>query len=1183
LAVCFCTPLFDLLFVRFASTSTIGLALPIEPPKAPNPDRDAAKAVSFRIEFGGSPMRSFRLHFAFLALSLLALALFAPTTTAPVAYAQTNTTGAISGVVTDPSGAVVPGAKVTVTNLASQEARVTSTGAGGDYHFSQLAPGRYSVTVTAASFEKSVKNVDLSAGIVVPADLALTIGQASQTIQVTGSEVPLLHTDDAQISTTFTEEQLQLLPNPGNDITFQAQTAPGSVMNTQSGYGNFSSFGLPGTSNTFTVNGGYYNDPYLNISNSGASNLALGANDVASVTVVSNAYNASFGGLGGAQVAEVSRAGTNKFHGNEAYWWNGRVMNANDFFNKQSTPVTPRSFDNVNQFAAAVGGPIKRDKTFFFVDYEGIYVVLPSRATIQAPDALYQSTVLANLTANGLGSETQTYQNIFNLYNKASGFSSGSETPVNPEQPCSPYCTWTFNGTAGNKTHEYQINSRIDQNLGTADHLFGHATVDKGVQATYTSLLNPLFDALSPQPSYDGQLSEQHTFSTAMSNQFLFSTNHYVAVFSNTNEAASEQIVPFSLIFADGNMAANGTGAWPGGLNIIWPQGRNVTGYQFQDDWSWTRSNHTLTVGWTMHRNDVTDFSPQEYTTSPEAYDTAAAWDSEAGAMVPGSFDEGYIDVWFQQFPTRPTQPVALYTMGWYVQDQWKPVSNLTLTYGIRMEHNSDPICRTSCFAHLSGDFSTVSTSTATAYNKLISSGLTQGMPSLQLLGYEPRVGFAYLPFGSGSKTTLRGGFGMFSDSFPGQVADLFMNNAPSNVGFNIYGPAFGGGNNPLAPAAAGSGASIAAASDKAFSSGFATGASFNSLSALPGFAPPSMATVPPKIKYATYEEWSFAVEHQLTQADSFSIMYVGNRSYHEPVQNPGVNAYNSGVPGFPELSSAPPNPNFSSVMYVSSTSEGNFNGLIASAQHRSGSLTVGVNYQWSHALDEISNGGFDGFSGNSVWPSDPFSVAKNYGNADYDIRQYVSGNYLYTPHFPGPKLLVDNWEVSGTVFHSTGLPFSVVDSGTAAGIGNYGWNGTSAPLFAQQTQALKETHCGGKGAAGVGIGTPCSFSADYTAATDFGQSARNQMFGPNYTDFDLGLSKGFAMPHWDAGKLSVGAQFFNLFNHYNFAQPGNNIASPATLGIETSGVNPPTSILGSFLGGDAAPRLIQLNAKFTF
>ena len=179
-------------------------------------------------------------------------------------------------------------------------------------------------------------------------------------------------------------------------------------------------------------------------------------------------------------------------------------------------------------------------------------------------------------------------------------------------------------------------------------------------------------------------------------------------------------------------------------------------------------------------------------------------------------------------------------------------------------------------------------------------------------------------------------------------------------------------------------------------------------------------------------------------------------------------------------------------------------------------------------------------------------------------------------PHFKGPRVLVDNWQASGTVFHSTGLPFSVTDGGTATSLVNYG-----GPLYAQQTASIKgHTHCGGYAAAN---GTQCAFAADFGPATDFGQSGRNQLFGPNYTDSDFTVSKGFIIPHWESGKVRVGAQFFNLFNHPNFAQPYSDLTAGTQLGTITAAVNPPTSILGSFLGGDASPRLIQLTVKFDF
>lgn len=1112
-------------------------------------------------------MRFMRSRMVALALWLMAPATMAVFTLPYPVSAQTNTTGAIDGVVSDPTGAIVPNASVVVTNTATGTTFKVASNGGGEYRVSQLPPGAYSVTATASGFQTAKQTIEVSAGQVATGNIALNVGQAATTVEVTGSEVPLLHTDDAQISTTFTQQQVQNLPNPGNDLTFVAQTAPGSIMNTQSGYGNFSSFGLPGTANTYTVNGGYYNDPFLNVNNSGATNLALGANDIASVTVTSNPYNASFGGLGGAQVSEVSRSGGNKFHGNAAYWWNGRIMNANDFFNNNSG--TPRPFDNVNQWAASLGGPIKRDKTFFFVNYEGLRVVLPSRATVYAPDASYQAQTLANLTANGLSSEIPIYQNIFNLYNNAPGHQNA--TVSTSDASSGGYGTVTFNSTASNFTHEQLWNGRIDQNWGDNDHLFGHMTVDKGVQATYTNVLNPLFDALSPQPQYEGQLAEQHTFTPNVSNQFLFSAIYYRAVFTNTNEAASAKVVPFMLVFADGDLSGNPGSAQPGGENSFFPQGRNVTGYQFQDDISWTKGRHTITLGWTMRRDDLTDFSPAEFTASPEAVATNA------------SFQQGYVDQWVENFPTRLTQPVALYNMGWYVQDQWKPLPTLTLTYGLRMEHNSDPICRTNCFARLGQDFSAVDSSTSTAYNTLISSGHETALAKMQAIGWEPRIGFAFLPFGPASKTTIRGGFGMFADAFPGQIADMFLNNAPVNVPFTIYGPAFGGSNAGLVPTASGSAHSVASSSAAAFQTGFASGASFDMLSTVPGFSAPNITTARQYIKYPTYEEWSLSLEQQISKNDSFSLQYVGNRSYHQPELNNSVNAWNSGgAAGFPEFSTAgAPNPNFAAVTEVSNSAVSNYNGGIAQWQHRARSLTLNFNYEYSHALDEISNGGFDPFSGNSLSPNNPFNLAQNYGNADYDVRHYISANYVFNvPYWRGPKVLAGGWQFSGTVFHSTGLPFSVTDSGTATAFSNYG-----GPMLAQQIAPISgHTHCGGESATTTTTGNnvACAFTTDFASPTDFGQSRRNQMFGPNYTDTDFAAYKEFGMPGHEAAKLKIGAQFYNLFNHPNFGQPGGDLAS-GNFGLISTTVNPPTSILGSFLGGDASPRLVQITGKFEF
>jgi hypothetical protein len=1092
-------------------------------------------------------------------------------------YAQSNVSGDITGTVTDSTGNAVAGAQVTANSADTGATKVVTTNSVGSYRVSLLTPGKYTVTVSANGFEKSATTVLVSNGQVNTQDVHLAVGSNTTTVEVTGSEVPVLDTEDANITTTFDMQQVQSLPNPGNDLTFIAQTSPGAVMNTQGGYGNFAIFGLPATSNTFTVNGGYENDPFLNLNNSGATNLLLGNNDVGSVTVVSNAYGAQYGGLGGSQVNEISRSGSNRFHGDANWWWNGSRLNANDYFNNQT--ATPKPFSNANQWAGSFGGPIIKDRTFFFFNTEGLRVIIPVRGTVFAPSSSYIATTLASINP----SDVPFYQKLFSVYTTNPQYANGVPVTDDLDSNGNPNVV-SFSSNSANFAHEWLISGRIDHRITDKDNIYGHFKVDKGVQPTFTSLLNPLFNAQSPQPEYEGQLNETHIFSPAVANQFVFATIYYRAIFTNTNQAAASALAPFSLIFINGDLGANANAGLMGGLNFLWPQGRNVEGYQFVDDFSVNRGKHTYKGGFAMRRDDVSDYGPSQLTT-PEvlAFENA---DPTSGITAADTFQQGTAYQYIQAFPQHYDQPVALYTMGFYAQDEWKVLPNLTLTYGMRFEHNSNPICRTNCYSSLASDFGALSNADTTPYNQLISSGRNKAFYNFQKVGYEPRVGFAYSPFGVDSKTVVRGGFGMFADSFPAQITDSLLNNAPTN----LQASEFFGALNPSNPA---SSANAAAATNAAFHANFNSG---GNSSVIPPF---NFFNATRKISYPMYEEWNLQIQQEVAKGTSVSINYVGNHGYHEPVNANSVNAYNplvqnaagQNVPaltGFPELPiGAPPNPNFAAVTQVYSGASSNYNGLILSAIRRTKSLTLQFNYVYSHALDEISNGGFNGFSGNSVFPSNPYNLASNYGNADYDTRHYVNGSYVYTlPYYGGPRVLTDGWEVAGTVFHSNGLPFTETDTPTGSNIANYNGGSGGGILFAKQLVPHVSTSCSGGSHVfnnATGGGTPCSIATEYGSATDFGQAARNQVFGPHYTDFDFTANKAFAIPHWEGAKLKLGFQFFNLFNHPNFAQPQHDLVSGASNGLVFSTVNPPTSILGSFLGGDASPRLIQTKIAFTF
>jgi len=265
--------------------------------------------------------------------SLLTLALLSGVLSL-TAVAQSLISGDVTGIISDQSGAILPNATVNIKNNGTDQSQTATSNASGVYRFSLLPPGNYTVTAGAQGFQHKSQPVTVAVGQAVTLDVQLAVGSASQTVEVT-AEAGIVQAQNGNITTTFTPEQVQLVPNPGNDLSYLVQTAPGAVMNTQAGYGNSSTYGLPATSNLFTVNGMNANDPFLNLNNSGATNLLLGQNDVQEATVVNNGYSVQYGGLAGADVNYVTKSGTNDFHGNVNYFWNGRAMNANSWFNKQ--------------------------------------------------------------------------------------------------------------------------------------------------------------------------------------------------------------------------------------------------------------------------------------------------------------------------------------------------------------------------------------------------------------------------------------------------------------------------------------------------------------------------------------------------------------------------------------------------------------------------------------------------------------------------------------------------------------------------------------------------------------------------------------------------------------------------------------------------------------------------------
>src|SRR5271166_4247483 len=338
-------------------------------------------------------------HFAFFALTVACLL--------PVkALAQGETTTAIVGQVRDTTNAALAGATVTIANRDTGLRRSAKTDDAGRFNFPQLKPGTYSVRAEAPGFAPG-QNDSVVAGLgqKQTVDFTLKVARSTEAVEVS-SEAPIINLESANTSTTLSAPALEDLPNPGGDLTYPLQFAPGALINTagsgndfvggSNGYGNVEFNGLPALSNGYIVDGLETNDPLTNLNSGLSTNLVLGLNSISEVTVNTLSYSVDQGRYGASQIDYVTKSGTNQFHGNLYELWNGALLNAADYFTN-ATPGNHKPGATVNHFGGSIGGPILHDKLFFFFDSEWVRIALPIVTPATVPTVAFQSYVLQQL------------------------------------------------------------------------------------------------------------------------------------------------------------------------------------------------------------------------------------------------------------------------------------------------------------------------------------------------------------------------------------------------------------------------------------------------------------------------------------------------------------------------------------------------------------------------------------------------------------------------------------------------------------------------------------------------------------------------------------------------------------------------------------------------------------------
>jgi hypothetical protein len=1142
-----------------------------------------------------------------------------------VSMGQSGTSSAIAGTVTDVTGAAVTNATVTASDVDTKAERVGQTNADGRFLFAQVNPGTYTVTVKAGGFAaQRSQAIAVAVGRTATVDMKLSLSSTLQSVEVR-AQPTMLSLENPNTTTTLESKTIASLPNPGQDLTYLAQFAPGGLMNTAGssndakaagGYGNVEFNGLPATSNGYILDGFDSNDPWLGLNIGLSTNLVIGLDAVAEATVNTNSYSVDQGRYGASQVNYFTKSGTNKLHGDFYEIWNGSLFNAENYFlhaNDTAESIANKPRSTVNEFGASVGGPILKNKLFFFAHYEGIRIALPLVTQAVVPSPAYQQYVLGQLAVGGKDpitgaeipphpEEIAFYQSMFNLYGNTAGTAvqvsscpldaSGAllGAPTGGNLLDGSGCANQRQESLTNSDSENLIVVKIDDNINANNTVWYRFQTDTGLQAAYTDPINSIFDSYSPQPQYTLVAGYTHLFSSRLVNQFNPGASWYASIFEPNHFDQVKQTFPIVLTAGTNNAPFTSMG----GNDNTYPQGRKVTQWQINDNLIWTVGRHTYKFGINTRRIDVSDYDLGEGTAPSVVYNDLA------------QFTYGVAYTASQTFPVSLKERAAAGNLDLYAMDTYKPSERITLTAGVRTTWNTNPVNQQRLFARPAGSFLDMSHDVNQPLDQAIQTGVGGLFPSTPLLVWQPRVSAAYQV---APGTVIHAGFGVFNDIIPAQIADLAATNAP-------YAPTFVGGIGGqvggvgIAPNATGSAVDATASAEKSFQQVFSVGGA--PCVGVAAGAPTcplavSMNTFPSgTLKTPSYYQYNFGIERQAGAHGAVRIDYVGTRGVHEPYQVQ-LNGYQTVCDGCfgPYSYQKPLDQRFGSVNEFQTGASSSYSGLQTNITEQLGSLTVRGNYTYSHCLDEVSNGGLLSFSSQAILSPLPGELSRQRGNCDYDVRHNISAFGIYRIPFASShallRTLLGGWSFSETAFFHTGLPFSVLSQPyTANGEGIFQSSGPQfarrvpgVPLY-RKTAYADVTEAGTKQwlnpDAFVSVVDPTTGACtggDSVMNCQFGDSGRNTVRGPHFTDSDIYISKRF--PIAEGKSLRFDTQMFNAFNHPNFALPSNveagvpGVYIPAKFGTLESTISPPTGLLGVGLGGDSSPRMIAFQARIEF